>query len=123
MVLGLKPMGKLIVLDKYLIVGQNKSHVWILGPQSLERLVTSSIYSFPVYQRRKPLGPQTYEEICTRGLTFFVTHSKKKKSLRYVGSLELLLSVKQNLSCTWVLGPNAWEKQILRCHYKCRTEP
>ena len=44
MVLGLKPMGKLIALDKYLSAGQNKSHVWILGPQSLERLVTSSIY-------------------------------------------------------------------------------
>ena len=44
MVLGLKPMGKLITLDKYLSAGQNKSHVWILGPQSLERLVTSSIY-------------------------------------------------------------------------------
>ena len=44
MVLGLKPMGKLIVLDKYLIVGQNKGPVWILEPQSLKRLVTSSIY-------------------------------------------------------------------------------
>ena len=44
MVLGLKPLGKLIALDKYLSAGQNKSHVWILGPQSLERLVTSSIY-------------------------------------------------------------------------------
>ena len=37
-------MGKLIALDKYLIVGRNKGLVWILGPQSLERLVTSSIY-------------------------------------------------------------------------------
>ena len=43
MVLGLKPMRKLIDLDKYLIVGQNKGPVWILGPQSLKRLITSSI--------------------------------------------------------------------------------
>ena len=44
MVLRLKPMGKLITLDKYLSVGQNKGPVWILGPQSLKRLITSSIY-------------------------------------------------------------------------------
>ena len=44
MVLGLKPMGKLITLDKYLSVGLNKGLVWILGPQSLKRLITSSIY-------------------------------------------------------------------------------
>ena len=44
MVLGLKPMGKLIIFDKYLSVGQNKGPVWILGPQSLKRLITSSIY-------------------------------------------------------------------------------
>ena len=44
MVLGLKPMGKLITLDKYLSVGQNKGLVWILGPQSLKRLIASSIY-------------------------------------------------------------------------------
>ena len=44
MVLRLKPMGKLIVLDKYLMVGQNKGPVWILGPQSLKRLITPSIY-------------------------------------------------------------------------------
>ena len=37
-------MGKLITLDKYLSVGQNKGPVWILGPQSLKRLITSSIY-------------------------------------------------------------------------------
>ena len=43
MVLGLKPMGKLIIFDKYLSVGQNKGPVWILGPQSLKRLITSSI--------------------------------------------------------------------------------
>ena len=44
MVLGLKPMGKLITLDKYLSVGQDKGPVWILGPQFLKRLITSSIY-------------------------------------------------------------------------------
>ena len=44
MVLGLKPMGKLIIFDKYLSVGQNKGPVWILRPQSLKRLITSSIY-------------------------------------------------------------------------------
>ena len=44
MVLGLKPMGKLIALDKYLMVGQNKGPVWILGPQSLKRLITPNIY-------------------------------------------------------------------------------
>ena len=44
MVLALKPMGKLITLDKYLSVGQNKGPVWLLRPQSLKRLITSSIY-------------------------------------------------------------------------------
>ena len=44
MVLGLKLMGKLIIFDKYLSVGQNKGPVWILRPQSLKRLITSSIY-------------------------------------------------------------------------------
>ena len=44
MVLGLKPMGKLITFDKYLSVGQNKDLVWIFGPQPLKRLITSSIY-------------------------------------------------------------------------------
>ena len=44
MVLGLKPMGKLITLDKYLNVGWNQGPVWLLGPQSLKRLITSSIY-------------------------------------------------------------------------------
>ena len=44
MVLGLKPMGKLIIFDKYLSVGQNKGPVWILRPQPLKRLITSSIY-------------------------------------------------------------------------------
>ena len=44
MVLGLEPMGKLITLGKYLSAGQNKGPVWILGPQSLKRLIISSIY-------------------------------------------------------------------------------
>ena len=44
MVLGLKLMGKLINFDKHLSVGQNKGPVWILEPQSLKRLITSSIY-------------------------------------------------------------------------------
>ena len=44
MVLELKPMEKLIIFDKYLSVGQNKGPVWILGPQPLKRLITSSIY-------------------------------------------------------------------------------
>ena len=37
-------MGKLIIFDKYLSIGQNKGPVWILGPQPLKRLITSSIY-------------------------------------------------------------------------------
>ena len=44
MVLGLKTIGKLIIFDKYLSVGQNKGPVWILRPQSLKRLIASSIY-------------------------------------------------------------------------------
>ena len=44
MVLELKPIGKLITLDKYFSVGQNKGPVRILRPQSLKRLITSSIY-------------------------------------------------------------------------------
>ena len=44
MVLRLKPMGKVIALDKYLIVGQNKGPVWILRPQSLKGLITPNIY-------------------------------------------------------------------------------
>ena len=44
MALELKPMGKLITFDKYLSVGQNKGPVWILRPQALKRLITSSIY-------------------------------------------------------------------------------
>ena len=44
MVLELKPMGKLIALDKHRIVGQNKGPVWILGPQSLKGLITPNIY-------------------------------------------------------------------------------
>ena len=44
MVLELKPMGKLITFEKYLCVGHNKGPVWILEPQSLKRLIISSIY-------------------------------------------------------------------------------
>ena len=47
-------------------------------------------HPFTIQQRCKSLRPQTYEEICIRGLKLFVTHSKKKKkkrNLRYVGSL------------------------------------
>ena len=44
MVLELKLMGNLIIFYKYLNVGQNKGPVWILRPQSLKRLITSSIY-------------------------------------------------------------------------------
>ena len=44
MFLELKPMEKLINFDKYLSVAQNKGPVWILGPQPLKRLITSSIY-------------------------------------------------------------------------------
>ena len=44
MFLELKPKEKLINFDKYLSVAQNKGPVWILGPQPLKRLITSSIY-------------------------------------------------------------------------------
>ena len=44
MILGFKLMGKLIIFYKYLSIGQNKGPVWILGPQPLKRLITSSIY-------------------------------------------------------------------------------
>ena len=44
MVLRLKPMGKIIALDKYLIVGRNKGPIWILRPQSLKGLITPNIY-------------------------------------------------------------------------------
>ena len=44
MVLRLKFIGKLIALDKNLIIGQNKGPVWILGPQSLKGLITPNIY-------------------------------------------------------------------------------
>ena len=43
-VLGLKPMWKLITLDKQLSVGQNNGPVWILGPQSSKRFIISYIY-------------------------------------------------------------------------------
>ena len=89
-------MGKLIIFDKSLSVRQNKSPVWILGPQSLKRLITSSIYLSdeqnlkgdcllgpptlsPFGKDVNLLGPQTYEEMCIRGLTFFVTHSIKEE--------------------------------------------
>ena len=36
-------------------------------------------YPFLIQQRCKLPEPQTYEEICIRGLTFFVTHSIKEK--------------------------------------------
>ena len=44
MVFRLKSMGKLIALDKNLIIGQNKGPVWILGSQSLKGLITPNIY-------------------------------------------------------------------------------
>ena len=44
MVLGLKRMEKQITFNKYLSVRQTKGPVWILGPQSLKRLITQSIY-------------------------------------------------------------------------------
>ena len=44
MVVGLKPMWKLITLGKHLRVGKNKGLVWILGAQALKRLIISSIY-------------------------------------------------------------------------------
>ena len=37
-------MGKHIIFDNYFSVGQNKGPIWILGPQSLKRLIISSIY-------------------------------------------------------------------------------
>ena len=43
MVVELKPMWKLITFEKYLGVGQKKDPVWILRPQSLKRLVISSM--------------------------------------------------------------------------------
>ena len=58
MVLGLKPMGKLIALDKYLMVGQNKGPVWILGPQSLKRLITPNIYLSDEVESRRSLPPR-----------------------------------------------------------------
>ena len=79
MVLGLKSMGKLIALDKYLIVGQSKGPVWILEPQSLKGLITPNIYLsdeqnlegvrllksptfFTIQQRCKLLEPPTLKE-------------------------------------------------------------
>ena len=76
MVLELKPMGKLITFDKYLSVGQNKSPVWILGPQALKRLITSSIYLS---------DEQNLKGVCLLGLP---TLSPSNKN---VNSLDLLL--------------------------------
>ena len=61
MVLGLNPMGKLIIFYKYLSVRQNKGSVWIFGPQSLKRLITSSIYSSDEQNLKgaRLLGPPT----------------------------------------------------------------
>ena len=94
MVLGLKPLGKLITFNKYLSVRQNKGPVWILGPQSLKRLITSSIYLSGEQNPRgvrllrsptllpfsKDVNPSDHKpkEMCIRGLTFFVTHSIKE---------------------------------------------
>lgn len=98
MVFGLKPMRKLITLDKYLNVRQNKGLVWILEPQ-------------------------TYKEICIKGLTLFCYPFNKRRALGMLGRLDFLLRVKQSLGRAWVLGPDAWEKHTLRRHYKCRTYP
>ena len=40
-----------------------------------------------------------------------------------LGPLDLLLSIKQSLSCAWILEPDTWEKLTHQRHYKCRTEP
>ena len=56
------------------------------------------------------LGLQTHEESCIRGLTLFVTE-KKKGVLNMLGPLDFLLSIKQSLSCVWVLRPDAWENR------------
>ena len=40
-----------------------------------------------------------------------------------LGPLELLLNANQSLSSAWIVGPDAWEKQTLQRHNKCRTEP
>ena len=76
MVLGLKPMGKLIVLDKYLIVGKNKGPVWILGPQSLDGLITPNIYLS---------DEQNLKGVCLLGSPTLSPFSK------YVNSLDHLL--------------------------------
>ena len=59
------------------------------------------------------LGLQTHEEICIRGLTLLVTYQKKKKDrvLGMIGPLGFLLSIKQSLSCAWVLRLDTWENR------------
>ena len=60
------------------------------------------------------LGLQTHEEIRTGGLTLLVTQKKKKKKDRVLGMISpsgFLLSIKQSLSCVWVLRPDAWENR------------
>ena len=92
--------------------------------ESKRRLPPQIAHLFTIQQRCKLFGPQTYEEICIRGLTLFLTHSKKKRGiLGMLGPLDLLLSVRQSLNCARVLRPEAWEKQTLRRHYECRVEP
>ena len=61
MVLGLKPMGKLIIFYKYLSVRQNKGPVRILRPQSLKRLIISSIHLSDEHNLKGAclLGPPT----------------------------------------------------------------
>ena len=72
----------------YLSDEQNLKGVCLLGLPTLS----------PFGKDVNPPGPQTYEEICIRGLTLFVTHSKKKKKKRGIlgmlGPSDLLLSVR-----------------------------
>ena len=103
MVLELKPMGKLITFDKYLSVGQDKGLVWILKPQSLKRLITSSIYlsdeqnlkgvyllgSRTLSPFDKDVNPSDHKPMrkFTLGASHFLLPIQQKKNLRYVGSL------------------------------------
>ena len=76
MVLGLKPRGKLIDLAKHLIVGLDKGPVWILGPQSLNGLITPNIYLS---------DEQNLDGVCLLGSPTVSPFSKD------VNSLDLLL--------------------------------